>query len=339
LDGDGRLDIVAGNWGLNSKLRASPEHPRRLYYGDIDGNGTVETIETSYDPTLNKEVPERGLRAMRTAIPGIQEAWTRYEAYGSAGVAEIFGDRLRAMAVLEVKTPATMAFLNRGSHFEPAMLPKEAQLAPAFGVCVADLDGDGNEDIFLSQNFFAVNPENTRCDAGRGLLLRGNGKGGFGAMSGRESGIAVYGEQRGCAVADYDADGRLDLVVSQNGNATALFHNVGAEAGLRVRLRGPPGNPWAVGAVVRLRFDQEWGPAREVHAGSGYWSVDSPIQVLGKRGEPTHIWVRWPGGKTTMSPLPKGASAVEVDQTGKIEPQRSGTELKKPQRTRRNAEE
>src|SRR5205823_6677161 len=104
--------------------------------------------------------------------------------------------------VFEANTLASMVFLNRGDHFEAAPLPTDAQLAPAFGISVADFDGDGNEDIFLSQNFFATDGDNARCDAGRGLWLRGNGKGEFHAVPGQESGLAIYGEQRGCAVAD-----------------------------------------------------------------------------------------------------------------------------------------
>src|SRR5207247_7310375 len=180
--------------------------------------------------------------------------------------------------------------------------------------CVADIDGDGNEDIFLSQNFFATDPRTGRCDGGRGLWLRGDGKGGFTAIPAKESGVKIYGDQRGAALCDYDGDGRMDLVVTQNGAETKLYHNVGGRPGLRVRLKGPAGNPQAIGAQLRLLFRDRAGPAREIHAGSGYWSQDSAIQVLGTPEPATRIQVRWPGGKVTTSGFPKEAKEVMLDE-------------------------
>jgi hypothetical protein len=119
-------------------------------------------------------------------------------------------------------------------------------------------------------------------------------------------------------LSDCDGDGRTDLAVSQNGNSTKLYHNVGAVPGLRVRLKGPTGNPSAVGASVRLESGGKMGPLREVQAGSGYWSQNSPVQVLAaKPGESAeNVWVRWPGGKETISPVPEGAREIEINQQG-----------------------
>jgi len=267
---------------------------------------------------MKVEVPERGLRAVGAALPWVKEKFSTYEAYGKASVEDIYGQRLKQAAVVEINTLESMVFLNRGDHFEARALPPEAQLAPAYGVCVGDYDGDGKEDVFLSQNFFAVNAESSRRDAGRGLWLRGDGKGNLKAVSGQESGIKVYGEQRGAALSDYDQDGRVDLVVSQNGAQTKLYHNVGGKAGLRVRLKGPAGNPQGIGAVMRLKFGEQLGPAREVHAGSGYWSQDSAVQVLGMPEPPVQILIRWPGGRFMSYVVPPGVREIQIDPSGEI---------------------
>jgi len=122
----------------------------------------------------------------------------------------------------------------------------------------------------------------------------------------------VYGDQRGAAYSDFDRDGRLDLVVSQNGEATRLFRNQGAKPGLRVRLTGPPSNPDGIGAQVRVVYGSAMGPVREVQSGSGYWSENGAIQVFGTSGTPTEVWVRWPGGTETRVPIPAGTREVTV---------------------------
>jgi hypothetical protein len=319
IDGDGRLDLIASNWGWNSRYRASPQVPRRLYYGDFNGNGGVDVIEAYYDPSMSKVVPDRGFRAICAALPFVQEKVSTFQAYGETSVEEVFGERLRTATLLEATTLASTVFFNRGDHFEAVPLPREAQFAPAFGVCIGDMDGDGIEDVFLSQNFFATNPDNQRCDAGRGLWLRGTGhSGGLVPVPGQESGVEVYGEQRGCALSDYDHDGRVDLVVTQNGAETRLFHNVGAKPGLRVRLQGQGSNPTGIGAALRLEDDQGAGPVREIHAGSGYWSQDSAVQVLSFPRTAQRLWVRWPGGHEVKISIPTGAREIAVNFEGTV---------------------
>jgi hypothetical protein len=277
FDGDGRMDLVARNWGSNSKYQRgrTAGHPLRVYYGDWDGDGGVEVIEAYYDSAMQKVVPWRGLNGLALGIPWLRGRFTSYSDYSEASVEEILGERMKQTRVLEANWLETTVFLNRGGQFEAVVLPGEAQFAPAFGVSVGDMDGDGNEDIFLSQNFFGVDKETSPYDAGRGVWLKGNGQGGFESVSGQAS-------------------------------------------GLQVRLAGPSGNPTGVGAVIRLRFGERWGPAREVHAGSGYWSQDSAELVMGTPQTATAVWVRWPGGKTTTTLLPREARSVTVHVDGKV---------------------
>jgi hypothetical protein len=294
----------------------------RLYYGDFNGQGTVDLIETEYDARRHRDTPRLGLDSLAAGLPFLRERFSTFKAFSDAGIDEVLGDLRTRASIVEVRTLASMVFFNRGRRFEPVALPTEAQLAPAFSVNVADFDGDGCEDIFLSQNFFALPSGVHRLDAGRGLWLRGNGRGALTAVPGQESGVEVYGEQRGAALGDFNEDGRIDLAVAQNGAATKLYLNTGAKPGLRVRLAGPPGNPTGAGAVIRVQSGESWGPAREVHAGSGYWSQDSAVQVLATHSQPVKVHVRWPGGKTVTTELPSSLREVRIDREGRIESSR-----------------
>ncbi|HXJ56708.1 MAG TPA: VCBS repeat-containing protein [Verrucomicrobiae bacterium] len=310
FDGDGRMDLVASNWGRNSRYQSLK--PARLYYADLDGNNTLDLLEAYTPPGFGKLMPWRARDALAKAMPAVGARFTSYRQFAEADIAEILGDRLRSTPFVEVNVLDSMVFLNRGTRFEARPLPIDAQFAPAFGIAVADFDGDGYEDLVLAQNFFANDVETSRFDAGRGLWLRGDGTGQFQAVPGQESGLLIYGEQRGVAAADFDGDGRVDLAVGQNRGPTKLLQNQGARPGVRVRLRGSSGNPAAVGALIRLQFGERWGPARELHAGAGYLSQDGAVQVLATPAPPTRIWVRWPGGRAVTLPYPAGAKEIEI---------------------------
>jgi hypothetical protein len=160
----------------------------------------------------------------------------------------------------------------------------------------ADFDGDGHQDLFLAQNFFGVDAETSRHDAGLGLVLTGDGRGNFKALSPAASGIVLPGEGRGSAAGDFDLDGRIDLAVTQQAGPTALLHNRQARPGWGLRLEQPGPNPMAIGAVVRAEFGSGSGPAIEIRAGSGWWSQDSSRVLITGTTPPTAVHIRWPGG-------------------------------------------
>jgi len=318
FDGDGRLDIVASNWGLNDGYQATAEHPVSIFHGEIAGRGLTDLIEAHFVPELGGQAPRRNLSAMAPAIPALAMNWPTHQAFSTVTMDQLLRVLGSPIQKVEATTLTSMMFLNRGSYFIAMPLEAEAQFAPAFSLNVGDFDGDGHEDVFLSQNFFAMRPEWPRLDGGRGLWLRGDGLGKLRPVPGMESGVAVYGEQRGAAVGDFNQDGRLDLAASQNGAATRLFENISAKPGLRLKLKGPPGNPWGIGARIRLQSGLRLGPARELHAGSGYWSQDSLVSVMGYATYPEKIEVTWPGGKSSIYPLPAGSLEVEIDASGTI---------------------
>lgn len=217
LDGDGRLDIIATSWGRNTDHGATRTNPLYLYHADFDGNGILDVILAQFDGRVEGIAPLTTRARLLTAIPSLAPRIRSFEDYANATIEEALGTPFERARRLEANTFDHMLFLNRGDTFDAVPLPLDAQIAPAFYIGVADFDGDGNEDVFLSQNFFATEITSQRFDAGRGLLLLGDGAGGLAPVPGHASGIKVYGEQRGAAFGDLDADGRTDLVVSQNG--------------------------------------------------------------------------------------------------------------------------
>jgi hypothetical protein len=325
LDGDGRLDVVASNLGRNSKYERFK--PLKMQYGDLDQNGSVEIIESSFSKDRGGDLPLQSFHIVSAALPFLKERFPKVQGYAEATLTGIYDAALSSARTVELNWLESTVFLNRGATFEPRLLPVEAQFAPASSVCVADMDGDGDEDLFLAQNFFAVPAETSRYDAGLGIWLRNNGRAEFTPVPASESGVRVYGEQRSAAVTDFDRDGRVDLVVTQNGRETKLYRNLTARPAWRVKLSGPAENPAAIGAVIQLLVNRESGtgtnvgPAREVHGGAGYLSQDGLVQILG--GEATHVRVRWPGGKVTTSQLPSAVGEVEINWRGEL---RSGSQ-------------
>jgi hypothetical protein len=312
LDGDGRLDLVATSWGRNTVEKADTVHPLVMVHGPFGAAREEEMLLARQDPRLGALAPLNSFARVRTALPAVRNRFRTFTAYAGATLDQVLGPLAQSVTRVQAVTLDQTVFMNRGDHFEAVPLPTEAQLAPASYAGIADFDGDGNEDVFLSQNFYSTAVGTPRYDTGRGLLLTGDGRGGLGPVPGAQSGLAIYGDQRGAAYSDFDADGRLDLVVSQNGAATRLFHNRGARPGLRVRISGPESNPDGIGTQIRIVYGERMGPVREIHAGSGYWSQNGAVQVFGLSGMPTAVWVRWPGGDETRVPVPAAAREVVV---------------------------
>src|SRR5262249_37166643 len=156
-------------------------------------------------------------------MPELANQFPTHEAFGKATVQDILGAGYDTAKIVEARELESGILLNRGSHFDWMPLPREAQLVPVLSINVGDFHGDGVEALFLSQNFFGTASDLSRDDNGRGLWLRGKGDGTFTAVDANISGIKIYGEQRGAALADYNRDGRVDLLVSQNHGPTKLY--------------------------------------------------------------------------------------------------------------------
>ena len=181
-----------------------------------------------------------------------------------------------------------------------------------FGLQVGDFNGDGIEDVVLGQNQSHVREGMPPQNQGRVMILIGKGDGQFNVLDEAESGVKVHGNARGLAVADFNQDARLDFVVTQNEGATKLYLNQSdSKQGVRVRLNHTGVNRHGIGSQLRLvDYDDSMGPLREVQAGNGWYSQNSPVTVLHGKNKARALWVKWPGGKVNTYPLKGDQSEI-----------------------------
>ncbi len=313
VNNDGRPDLIATNWGTNSRYQLEDDRPLKMFYDDFDHDRSPEVVEAHYDSDIGGYVPYKHFYSFYKTIPSFRQRIDSHTDYATASVSDLTGRPAGDIPAKEITTLKHTVFVNTGDGFTARPLPPKAQFAPAFYAGVADFNNDGNEDLFLSQNLFALPKLTPRQDAGRGLWLRGDGTGDFTPVSGTQSGIKIYGEQRGAALGDFNHDARVDLAVSQNGAATKLYQNQTPEQGLQVRLQGPPANQEAYGSSVRVVYqDGSKGPLRPIQAGSGYWSQNSAVQVLGTAKAPAEIEVTWPNGQQQTAPISPDQHTVVI---------------------------
>ncbi|CAN5395154.1 VCBS repeat-containing protein [soil metagenome] len=300
---NGLPDIIAVNMGRNSPYQIRNERPLRMYYDDFNWDGRLNILETHYIESLGGYVPMRKLHDF-ASVPTILQHVSTHREFAVSTIEQIFGQSFANVPFKEINTLEHMIFINTGDGFKAKPLPAEAQFSTGFSALVADFDNDGNEDLFMAQNFFALPKHIPVQDAGRGLILLGDGKGNFKPLTASESGIKIPGEQRGAVLADINQNGKTDLLVTQNSDRTKLFQNRTDKQGIRVTLNGPAGNRSAVGSSIRIRYqDGSFGPRRMVQTASGYWSQSSFTQVMGYQDEPAQIEIKWFDGTIKNIPF------------------------------------
>ena len=196
FNGDGHIDFIAGNHGLNSRFKASPGKPVSMYVNDFDLNGTVEQIICTYDG--DKSYPLALKHDLTRQIPDLEKKYPDYKMYKDQQITDIFTpEQLKSSIHLDVNLLETSLFINDGTgHFTREPLPVEVQFSPVYAAAVGDFNNDGNADILLGGNLYNVKPELGRYDASYGSFLIGDGKGGFSYMPAKSSGFHLDNEVR-----------------------------------------------------------------------------------------------------------------------------------------------
>ena len=328
VDNDGDVDYVVMNTGLNTKYHANYEHPVTLYANDFDNNGQFDLVESEWEG--DKCFPIRGKSCSSHAMPVLSEKFPTYHEFAMADLSEIYGsDSLENSKKFIANDLRSVLLINDGSgRFEPRELPRLAQISPGFGVAMEDLDGDGNCDIFIAQNFMNPQPETGQMDGGMGLLLLGRGDGSFDPVGPRESGIIVPEQGMGVAVVDLNADQVPDIAQTVNDGPMRAFQNRSKSGSFRriaIRLDGGAGNPTGVGSRVRLKSADTSSRVAEVYAGSGYLSQSSGelFFAMDQNHPPTEAEIRLPNGQTITRQLGTSDTKIVINLTqelGKSDP-------------------
>ena len=194
IDNDGNIDLIAGNLGLNSRLKASVEEPVRLYFNDFDDNGKKEQILTYY--VAGKQLPFANKAELEKQIPVLKKNFLYAEDFAKATLSQLFGpEKLKKSDVLTANYFANAVFMNKGNlKFDVEALPVEAQFSPFKDAVIVNANNDNLTDILLMGNYYDNNIEMGRYDADYGTILINKGKGVFEAQS--VNGLAIKGQVR-----------------------------------------------------------------------------------------------------------------------------------------------
>ena len=222
LNGDGKVDLVAGNNGLNSKIRADVDHPAKLYVSDFDSNGQIECIPVYYKSD-GKAYPFNLHDDIIKQMPILKKKIMRYDAYAGKSIEDIFTpEELEKAAVLTVNQTQTCAFYNNGKGgFTMKPLPIRAQFSPVFSILVTDVNNDGIKDLFLGGNFYGLKPEVGRYDASYGVTLLGNRQHWFDYLPNSKSGLSIIGEVRD--ITTIATKTGKAIIISRNNDALQMF--------------------------------------------------------------------------------------------------------------------
>ncbi|GAB2787170.1 VCBS repeat-containing protein [Rhabdobacter roseus] len=196
LNGDGKPDLVVGNQGLNSQVKASDQQPASLHYKDFDKNGTLDPILSFY--IQGKNYPYLTRDELVSQMSGMGARYPNYKSYADVTLDELFSaTELESAQRLEANYLQTACFLSTpAGKFQLSPLPLEAQLSPVFTITALDYDQDGHQDLLLCGNISRGRLRLGKFDANHGVLLRGDGRGGFTYVPQQQSGFRLTGDVR-----------------------------------------------------------------------------------------------------------------------------------------------
>lgn len=199
MDNDGDLDLIGGNLGLNYKYKATTEEPFEIYATDFDESGSIDIVLGYYNQ--GGLYPLRGRQCSSNQMPFIKKKFPTYDAFGKAGLKEIYeAEKLDQAVHYEARNFGTTYFEQTADGtFSAQLLPHYAQLSSTNAILIRDFNRDQHPDLLLAGNLYSSEVETARNDAGYGVVLLGDGAGDFRPMMPYESGLYLNGDVKNAA--------------------------------------------------------------------------------------------------------------------------------------------
>lgn len=217
IDGDGDTDYLLGNWGTNSKFKASEESPLKMYYGDFDGNGQTETITAIQKE--GKYYPLENLDGLASQLVTLKKKFNTYASFAGKPISEIFDEKtLAKMKVFEVKELRSGFLRNDKGSFSFVPFQNELQVSPLMAFVKHDFDGDRKQDILVAGNYFGVKPYHGRFDSFPGALIKAENN----VILGSQIGLN-FGHKSIRHLNIIDQNAQTYLLVTVNNDSTQVY--------------------------------------------------------------------------------------------------------------------
>ncbi|HEY5688138.1 MAG TPA: VCBS repeat-containing protein [Yeosuana sp.] len=175
IDGDGDDDYLLGNWGTNSKFKASDNAPMKMFYADFDNNGRTETIicterNGSYYPLMDFDM-------LSGQIVGLKRKFVTYKDFAGKPIGSILEkEALKKAIILQVNELHSGYLKNEAGTFSFVPFKNELQVSPITSFVSFDFDFDGKSDILAGGNYYGVTPFQGRFDSFPGALIKSESK-------------------------------------------------------------------------------------------------------------------------------------------------------------------
>lgn len=222
LDGDGDLDLILGNQGLNLHYKPTPETPMKMWINDYDNNGTIEQITTLQKD--GKDYPIHQKRELTEQLPTLKKQNLKASDYAGRTIQELFPKEVLDKSIVKnaVTSASVIAINEGGGKFTVQNLPPRVQLSCICDITCIDVNKDGNLDLIMAGNNFEFKPQFSRLDAGYGNLLLGDGKLGFEWEDFDTSGFKIRDEVKYLKQFK-DKNGKVFVIAAINNNTPKIF--------------------------------------------------------------------------------------------------------------------